>query len=115
MPKYSGRDISQLFEIFKKDNDESWVKLSGNAAKLCLSIAMSLAILYCGLTIEEAFKAITYYAAKAINMDDKIGLIKSGFQADLLFWNIESIDEIPYWMGSDHMISIMKKGKFLEE
>ena len=50
-----------------------------------LPIAMSLATLYCGLSIEEAFKAVTYNSAKAINSEDKLGLIKDGYQADLLF------------------------------
>ena len=44
-----------------------------------------------------------------------MGMIKNGYQADLLFWNINSIEEIPYWLGSDRMINIMKKGDFLEE
>ena len=80
-----------------------------------LPIAMSLATLYCGLSIEEAFKAVTYNSAKAINSEDKLGLIKEGYQADLLFWNIDSIYEIPYWLGSDRIINIMKKGEFLED
>jgi imidazolonepropionase len=87
----------------------------GSSTLNCLSMAMALATLYCGLTIEESFKAVTYNSAKAIGMEHKIGMIKKGYQADLLFWNINSIDEIPYWMGSDRMVNIMKKGEFLEE
>ena len=87
----------------------------GSSTLNCLPTAMALATLYCGLTIEEAFKAVTFNSAKAINMQDKMGMIKNGYQADLLFWNINSIEEIPYWLGSDRMINIMKKGDFLEE
>ncbi|MAJ43482.1 MAG: imidazolonepropionase [Candidatus Marinimicrobia bacterium] len=79
-----------------------------------LSIAMFLATLYCGLTIKEAFKAVTYNSAKAVNLENRLGLVKENYQADLLFWNIESINEIPYWLGSDRMINIMKNGEFLE-
>jgi len=87
----------------------------GSSTLNCLSMAMALSTLYCGMTIEESFKAITYNSAKAVGMGNKIGMIKKGYQADLLFWNINSIDEIPYWMGSDRMINIMKKGEFLED
>jgi len=87
----------------------------GSSTLNSLPIAMSLATLYCGLSIEEAFKAVTFNAAKAINLEDKLGMIKKGYQADLLFWNIDSIYEIPYWFGSDRMINIMKKGEFLED
>ena len=86
----------------------------GSSTLNSLPVAMLLANLYCGLSIEETFKAVTYNSAKAINLDDKIGLVKNGYQADLLFWNIESIDEIPYWFGSDRMVNIMKKGKLVE-
>jgi len=76
---------------------------------------MFLSMLYCGLNLEEAFKASTYNGAKAINQDMKKGLIKEGYDADILFWDINSIDEIPYWFGnSDSRISkIMKSGKIL--
>ena len=86
----------------------------GSSTLNCLPIAMILGTLYCGLTIKEAFKAVTYNAAKAINMQDKIGIIKKGYQADFLFWDIDSIEEIPYWFGTDRLINIMKKGKLLE-
>ena len=74
---------------------------------------IALANLYCGLSIEEAFKGITYNSAKAINMEHKLGMIKKGYQADILYWNIDSINEIPYWFGSNRIINIMKNGEFL--
>ena len=87
----------------------------GSSTLNSIPIAMSLATLYCGLSVEEAFKAVTLNSAKAINLEHKLGMIKKGYQADILFWNIDSIYEIPYWLGSDRMISIMKKGEFLED
>jgi len=76
---------------------------------------MFLSMLYCGLDLNEAFKAATYNGAKAIGKDMKKGLIKEGYDADILFWDISSIDEIPYWFGgSNSRISrIMKAGKVL--
>ena len=75
---------------------------------------ISLANLYCGLSIEEAFKGATWNGAKAINREKKLGAILEGFQADMLFWELGSIEEIPYWMGSDRILNVMKAGKLLE-
>ena len=75
---------------------------------------ISLANLYCGLSTDEAFKGATWNGAKAINRGKKLGAILEGFQADMLFWELGTIEEIPYWMGSDRILNVMKKGKLLE-
>ena len=74
---------------------------------------MYLAMQNCGLTLEEAFLAITYNAAKAIDSDSNIGLVKKGYNADLIFWNLEHLSEIPYWFDSSFtkIDKIFKKGK----
>ena len=75
---------------------------------------MFLAISYCNMTFEEAFKAITYNAARAVNRDLEIGLIKEDYNADLLFWDIENIYEIPYWFNSERLFKIIKNGKLID-
>jgi len=75
---------------------------------------ISLANLYCGLSTDEAFKGATWNGAKAINRGGKMGAILEGFQADMLFWELGTIEEIPYWMGSDRILNVMKKGKLLD-
>jgi len=75
---------------------------------------ISLANLYCGLSADEAFKGATWNGAKAINREKEFGAISEGFQADMLFWELGAIEEIPYWMGSDRILNVMKKGKLLE-
>jgi hypothetical protein len=32
----------------------------------------------------------------------------------MLFWELGTIEEIPYWMGSDRILNVMKAGKLLE-
>ena len=75
---------------------------------------MFLAMSYCNMTFEEAFKAITYNAARAVNRDLEIGLIKEDYNADLLFWDIENIYEIPYWFNSERLFKIIKNGKLID-
>ena len=74
---------------------------------------MALSSLYCGLSIKDSFKAATYNGAKAIKRQESIGLIREGYKADILFWDIESINEIPYWFNSDRISMIMKNGKLV--
>ena len=42
-----------------------------------------------------------------------IGLIKEGYFADMLFWDIENLLEIPYWFSADRLLMVMKKGKLV--
>ena len=74
---------------------------------------MFLAMSYCGMTFEQTFKAVTYNAAKSVNRKNEIGLIKENYNADLLFWDIDNIYEIPYWFNSERIIKIIKNGKLI--
>ena len=74
---------------------------------------MFLAMSYCRMTFEQTFKAVTYNAAKALNRKNEIGLIKENYNADLLFWDIDNIYEIPYWFNSERIIKIIKNGKLI--
>ena len=86
----------------------------GSCTIQSMPLIISLACLYCGLSIEEAFMATTWNGARALNREKKLGAISTGYQADLLFWELNEINEIPYWMGSDRILNVMKKGKLLE-
>ena len=56
----------------------------------------------------------TVIGAKAINRESKKGLIKKGYDADILFWEIDSLNEIPYWFGSSRISKVMKAGQILD-
>ena len=75
-----------------------------------LSMIMQMAVLYCGLTIEEAFKGVTWNAAKSLNRHFENGIIENEYNADFILWDIQSLDEIPYWFGNDRIASVYKKG-----
>ena len=78
-----------------------------------LSNIMFLAMQHCSLSLEEAFLGVTYNAAKSLAKETSIGLIKEGYNADMIFWNIRELDEIPYWHDSTHtkIYKILKNGK----
>ena len=77
-----------------------------------LSNIMFLAIQNCGLSIDEAFLGVTYNAAKSLKKEHEIGLIKKNYKADMIFWKIDSIDDIPYWFDSSNtkIYKIIKNG-----
>src|SRR5690625_7102511 len=45
------------------------------------------AMKYGGLTEEEALKLVTLNPAKMLHIDDRVGKIKKGMEADVVLWN----------------------------
>ena len=61
---------------------------------------MLLSMQHCALTLDEAFLGVTYNAAKSLIKSDNVGLIKENYNADIILWNINNLNEIPYWYDS---------------
>ena len=80
-----------------------------------LSNIMFLAVQYCGLTLDEAFLGVTYNAAKSLLKSNEIGLIEKNYNADIILWNIDSLNEILYWYdsGNTKIAKVIKKGKII--
>ena len=57
--------------------------------------------------------AITLNAARAIGMEDRIGSLVVGKQADLAIFNADDIDTLFYRYGSNHAIGVVKRGDFI--
>jgi len=72
---------------------------------------LNAACLYYGLVPEEAFSMVTINAAKALGLENEIGSIEIGKSADLVIWNTDSLDEIPYHHGINHALEIFIGGK----
>ncbi len=80
-----------------------------------LSNIVFLALQHCGITLEEAFAAITYNASKSLNKSNSIGLIRENYIADILLWDLDDLNEIPYWHDSNTKIyKIFKNGKIIK-
>ena len=77
-----------------------------------LSNIMLLAVQHCGLTLDEAFLGVTYNAAKSLLRSDEIGLIKKKYNADIILWDIQSLNEILYWYDSENtkISKVIKNG-----
>ncbi len=75
---------------------------------------MFLSNLYCNLSIEQSFKACTINAAKALGIENSYGIIKNGYNADLLIWDLENLHSIPYSFDDKSKLKhIIKSGRSL--
>ena len=75
---------------------------------------ISLACIHLSLTVEEAFAAATYYSAKALNIENKVGSITIGRQADLIVWDVEHLMELPYNVTDLAIKMVIKNGKAID-
>ncbi len=64
-----------------------------------------------GLSAAEALAAVTVNAAHALRLGDTHGSIEPGRRADLVVWDVPSIEQIPYWLGADLVRTVVKRGR----
>jgi imidazolonepropionase len=80
-----------------------------------MQFIIQLACLNMKLTPAEAICAATFNAACAIGMNDKVGSIEKGKQADILILDCPNYKHIPYHFGINLVESVIKKGKIVIE
>ena len=65
------------------------------------------------MRVIDALKAVTLNSAKALKMDDKIGSIENGKNADIIIMDIPSYLFIPYKIGVNHVNTVIKNGEII--
>jgi imidazolonepropionase len=60
---------------------------------------------------EELLWASTLTAAKSLELNDQLGSIEQGKQADLIILDIPNLNYLPYHYGINHVIMTIKKGR----
>lgn len=85
----------------------------GSSPCLSILLMLNMATTLFKLTPAEALKGITINAAKALNIQHKVGSIAIGKQADLVLWDIESPAELSYRLGGNPCKQVIKKGKVI--
>ena len=78
-----------------------------------MQFMIQLACLNMKLTPAEAICAATFNAACAIGLNDKVGSIENGKQADILILDCPNHKHIPYHFGINLVESVIKKGKIV--
>jgi len=74
---------------------------------------IALSCIFMKMDVMSAVQAATFTSAKSLQVEDKVGSIEIGKQADLVIWDIERLVQIPY-IVSDHPIrSVIKSGELI--
>ena len=74
---------------------------------------MSLACLYLNMPVLETLKSVTYVSAKSLKLEKKVGSIEKNMVADILIWNVKSLEKIVTKIPNPSIYQIIKNGKFL--
>lgn len=83
----------------------------GSAPTQDLTLVLSLACTLYGLTPGEALRAVTIGAARALERTD-IGRIREGGIADLTLLDTQNMMHVPYHLGANHVVGVVKDGQF---
>lgn len=78
------------------------------------SLAIGLACAQLGLTPAEALIAFTAGGAAALRRPD-LGRVAPGCRADLVVWACRSIAHLPWHLGVNHAVRVLKEGRSVHE
>lgn len=62
------------------------------------------------MTPEETLAGVTRVAAKALGIEDEVGTLEVGKQADFVLWDIEHPAELAYRFGANPCYQVVKRG-----
>ncbi len=82
----------------------------GSAASPSMPLTMTIACSQMGMDPTEALHAATVGGARALRLDDGSGTLAPGAPADLVLWEAESHDELPYRFGVSLAAGVWKGG-----
>lgn len=75
-----------------------------------MQMMIALAVLRCGMTVEEALVAATLNSACAVGRGEVAGSLAPGKPADLVVLNVETPEQIPYHFGCNLAAEVVKGG-----
>jgi imidazolonepropionase len=87
----------------------------GTSPTVSLPLIMSIACVEMGMTPAEALAAVTVNAAHSIGLGSELGSVEPGKQADLVIWDVPNLGQIPYWLGSNRVRVVVKRGRTIFE
>ncbi len=82
----------------------------GSCTIQSMPFIISLACLYLKMNILDAIKASTYISSKSLMLEDTIGSLEQGKKADIIIWDIDEVEKIPYLINYHPIKNILKNG-----
>ncbi len=87
----------------------------GSCYSQSIPLMFSIAVLYLGLSLEEALVATTLGGAAALGLADRIGSIEAGKEADLLVLEAPSYRHLAYNVGMNQVRTVVKGGAVVSD
>lgn len=85
----------------------------GSCTIQSMPFILSLACLYLGMSVEEAFVAATHTAARSLGREKRVGSLEPGMEADFVIWDFNGLEGIPYRVAGNRVSSVFKAGEFV--
>ena len=85
----------------------------GSCPSLNLQLAMSMGYVKYRMTPEEILTAVTINAACSCGLEEKIGTLEVGKQADMVIWNAPDMEMLVYRFGSNLAKTVIKRGEIV--
>ncbi len=85
----------------------------GSSMTQNMQIVWTIGALKLGLLPNELLWATTLMPARSLSLENKIGTIEAGKQADLILLDIPNIEYLPYHFAVNHVKMTLKKGKIV--
>ena len=83
----------------------------GSCPSLNLQLAMSMGYIKYRMTPEEILTAVTINAACSCGLEEKVGTLEVGKQADIVIWNAPDMEMLVYRFGSNLADTLIKRGE----
>jgi imidazolonepropionase len=83
----------------------------GSCTLLAQPLALQLACIYYGLTIEEALRAATVNAARALRLESEAGTLEPGRAADIVVTDVPEYRHLAYRLGHNPVRRVLKAGR----
>lgn len=85
----------------------------GSCPSLNLQLAMTMGYVKYRMTPEEILTAVTINAACSCGLEEKIGTLEVGKQADMVIWNAPDMEMLVYRFGSNLVNTVIKRGEIV--
>lgn len=85
----------------------------GSCPSLNLQLAMSMGYIKYRMTPEEVLTAVTINAAASCGLEEKVGTLEVGKQADIVIWNAPDLEMLVYRFGSNLVNTVIKRGEIV--
>lgn len=85
----------------------------GTSPLASLRLAMNQACVLFGLTPEESLRGVSQFAAQALGLAEQKGILRAGFDADLVMWNIKHPSELSYGFNLVKPAAVLRDGAWI--